>query len=118
MPDKSWKQAERRAAALLGSTRAPLSGGNGKQTRSDLLHPSLFVEVKQRRKHSTYTLYRDTRALALKEKKVAVLVLDEVRAPGQLVVIHSDDLPAVVGELIRSNKDVKKIAKSVLTQLD
>jgi hypothetical protein len=114
---KAWKQAERRIARYLGSTRTPLSGGNGKQTRSDTLHPSIFVEIKQRRRHTTYTLYRNTKNLARKEKKVPLVVLDEVRAPGQLFVIHSDDLPALIAALIQSNKACRKSAQAVLTQL-
>lgn len=114
MSNKSWKQAERRISKYLGTTRTPLSGGNGKQTRSDTLHPAIFVEIKQKKRHTTYTLYRNTKTLARKEKKVPLVVLDEVRAPGQLFVIHSADMPAVIAALIRSNKACRKAAESVI----
>lgn len=118
MANKSWKQAERRIAKYLGTTRTPLSGGNGKQTRSDTLHPLIFVEIKQKRRHTTYTLYRNTKALARKEKKVPLVVLDEVRAPGQLFVVHDSDMPALIAALIKSNPRCRTAAKkALLTQL-
>ncbi len=43
--DKTWKQAERRIAGLLGGARVPLLGREG----CDLDHPVLFVEVKHRK---------------------------------------------------------------------
>jgi len=45
MPDKTWKQAERKIAALLGGIRIPLLGRKG----SDLDTPVFFVEVKHRK---------------------------------------------------------------------
>ena len=111
---RSWKKAERRIASYLGTTRTPLSGGNGKQTRSDTLHPAIFVEIKQKQRHTTYTLYRNTKALARKERKVPLVVLDEIRAPGQLLVIHSADMPALIAALITSNKACRKAAADVL----
>ena len=44
MSDKTWKARERQVAKLLGTERTPLSGGNGKQTRSDSLSAEFFVE--------------------------------------------------------------------------
>jgi hypothetical protein len=48
MSDKSWKQFERRVADYFHGQRNPLSGGNSKQTRADIIHPKLFIECKQR----------------------------------------------------------------------
>lgn len=115
--NKSWKCAERRIAKYLGTGRTALSGGNGKLTRSDTMHPKLFVEIKQKKRHTTYTLYRNTKELAKREKKIPIVVLDEVRAPGQLLVIHTDDMPAVIAALIQSNAACRKSAQAVLTQL-
>ena len=107
MSDKSWKKAERRAAKLFGATgRAPLSGRGGKLTASDTMHERLFLEVKQRRKHGVWTWWQKAKELAAKEKKqgggtkVPVVVLDQVRSPGALIVVHSDDLEAFAREVL------------------
>jgi hypothetical protein len=88
----TWKAVERRIAAFFGSRRTPLSGGNSGHTRSDTLHPSLFVEAKHRAKHTTYTLYRETAELAKAEGKLPVIALHEKGKPGFLVCCHCDDL--------------------------
>ncbi len=40
------KTQERRVARFFGVERTPLSGGASRHTRSDTLHPTLYVEVK------------------------------------------------------------------------
>jgi len=40
------KTQERRVARYFGVERTPLSGGASRHTRSDTLHPDLFLEVK------------------------------------------------------------------------
>ncbi len=50
MPDKTWKAAERKIAALLGGIRIPLLGRKG----SDLDTPVFFVEVKHRQSIAPY----------------------------------------------------------------
>ncbi len=40
------KTQERRVARYFGVERTPLSGGASRHTRSDTLHPDLFIEVK------------------------------------------------------------------------
>ncbi len=50
MPDKTWKAAERKIAALLGGIRIPLLGRKG----SDLDTPVFFVEVKHRKSIAPY----------------------------------------------------------------
>jgi hypothetical protein len=72
-----------------------LSGGNGKQTRSDSLSDYLFVEAKYRVAHSAVTLWRATQALAKKENKIPVVCLAEKGKHGFWVLCHSDDLQAV-----------------------
>ena len=77
---KTWKGVERRIARYLDTVRNPLSGGNGKHTRSDSLHPTLYIEAK----HGKYipktwakkrTLFEDTRRKAVLEGKFPVVVL-------------------------------------------
>ena len=44
MPDKAWKKRERDVANYFNGQRTPLSGGNGKITRADVIHDNLFIE--------------------------------------------------------------------------
>lgn len=91
MSDKAWKQFERRVAAFFKTERNALSGGNSKLTRSDTLHPDLFIECKQRKKFAAVTLWDDTKRLANKENKTPVVCLSEKGRPGFWLLIHSDD---------------------------
>ncbi|MBK1877981.1 hypothetical protein [Pelagicoccus mobilis] len=92
MPDKAWKALERRVATFFNTERNALSGGNSKVTRSDTLHPDLFIECKQRQKHSAVTLWDETKQLADKEEKTAVVCLAEKNRKGFWILVHSDDL--------------------------
>ena len=92
MTDKPWKATERRIAAYLETERNPLSGGNGKQTRSDTLHPALFIEIKHgsgcpKTWSAIVKLFRDTARLAAIERKVPVLVLHRKGSRG----VENDD---------------------------
>lgn len=94
-----WKSIERRVASYFGTARTPLSGGLSKITRSDTLHPDLYIEVKARTKHSAVTLWRDTAAKAEKENKVPVVVLVERGKKGFWILVHSKDIdPKTIGE--------------------
>ena len=104
MADKAWKAAERRVASAFGTTRVPGSGSmfnsdpdpDTTETRSDSRHPKLFMEIKQRARHSVWQLWKATKTLANREKKTPVVVLDQKNSPGFLVVIHSDDLESFI----------------------
>jgi len=73
MPDKAWKRAERNAAHLIGGIRTPLSGGNSKQTRADVIHPVIYLEMKYRKSFAVVEQMRREEEKAKKEGKVAVL---------------------------------------------
>ena len=73
MGDKAWKQRERNVAKFFGGVRTPLSGGNGKITRADVIHESLFIECKLRAKHTAITLWDETKEIADTEKKHQLL---------------------------------------------
>lgn len=90
----TWKQAEGRIAKFFGSERTPLSGGNSKHTRSDSLHPDIFIETKYRAVHAVRTLYDETKKLAKLEGKVPMVCLVDKNRPGWLIVVHSDDWDA------------------------
>ena len=92
MADKAWKQRERKVADSFGGTRTPLSGGNGKVTRADVIHDDLFIECKLRAKHTAVTLWDDTKKLADLENKTPVICLCEKNRKGFWVMVHSDDL--------------------------
>jgi len=92
MSDKAWKQFERRVAAFFKTERNALSGGNSKLTRSDTLHPELFIECKQRKRFAAVRLWDDTKRLADKENKTPVVCLSERNRPGFWILVHSDDL--------------------------
>lgn len=78
MPDKSWKAFERYVAVLLGTKRTPLSGGmSGHGTRSDTLHPEVFLEAKHTKgtKSAFFTLWENTKKLAKREGKIPALAM-------------------------------------------
>jgi hypothetical protein len=124
MPNKVWKQAERRGAASFGTKRNSLSGGASKMTRSDTIHPRLYIEQKYAARNATWTLWDDTAEKAAKEnaapfewelyssrkraggkpqKKRPLILLHRKRSKGFLVVVHIDDLPEVAREWFRAN---------------
>lgn len=91
MADKAWKQFERRVARFFGSTRNALSGGNSKVTRSDTLHPSLFIECKQRKRIGAIRTWDIAKEFADREDKTPVVCLSEKNRPGFWILVHSDD---------------------------
>ena len=108
MPDKAWKKRERDVAQYFNGTRTPLSGGNGKVTRADVIHDDLFIECKLRAKHSAVKLWDDTKILADKEKKTPVIALCEKNRPGFWIMVHSDDFEIVSKELGDKNNNSKE----------
>ena len=73
MPDKPWKRAERKGATAIGSNRTPLSGSSSRHTRSDTLHPTIYLEMKYRKSFAVVSQIRREEEKAKKEGKVAVL---------------------------------------------
>lgn len=93
MADKTWKQFERRVATFFRTERNALSGGNSKLTRSDSLHPKLFIEAKQRKRFAAVRLWDVTKQLADRERKTPIVCLSEKGRPGFWIMVHSYDLP-------------------------
>ena len=78
MPQSNtWKAFERWVAKLFESERNPLSGGNGKHSRSDSLHPDLFISCKHTRSghNPLFKLVTEETEKAVVEKKVPVIVI-------------------------------------------
>ena len=92
MADKAWKKRVREVAGDFNGQRTPLSGGNGKITRADVIHDSLFIECKLRAKHTVVTLWDQTAKLAKLEGKTPVIALCEKNRPGFWIMVHSSDL--------------------------
>ena len=89
---RTWKQRESNVANFFHGIRTPLSGGNSKITRSDVIHDELFIECKLKKKHAVISLWDETKKLAEKEGKTPVVALCEKERPGFWVMVHSSDL--------------------------
>lgn len=93
--DAPWKKFERFVADIFSSTRNALSGGNSKITRSDSLHPALFISCKYTRHNNKQLrdLVAEEREKAAVENKIAVCVVGEFddRA-NAIVILHLKDL--------------------------
>tara|TARA_Y100000310_G_C20698991_1_gene827912 strand:- start:3584 stop:3934 length:351 start_codon:yes stop_codon:yes gene_type:complete len=106
---KHWKNVEARVARCFGTERTPLSGGNSKHTRSDSLHPRLFIETKHRKNSAAVNLYKETVKLAKKENKIPLLALHEKGSCNYCIVCDIKDLIAIAREVIsRGDMDVAK----------
>ena len=92
MADKAWKRREREVASFFNGQRTPLSGGNSKVTRADVIHKNLFIECKLRAKHAVISLWDETAKIAKTEEKIPVVVLCEKNRPGFWIMVHSNDL--------------------------
>lgn len=90
MPDKLWKVFERRIATSLGVHRTPLSGSGSRITRSDTLHPHLYVECKKHRRLAICTWFKNTAHKAREEGKTPVMALHQFRGAHTLAVIEWD----------------------------
>jgi hypothetical protein len=100
--DKAWKAFERVAAKFFGNTRAPLSGGNGKQTRSDSLHPDLFISCKYTARSALHSLFQEELIKANVEGKIPIICTKKKGSDGFLITIHSKDFQSVC-DLTRTN---------------
>lgn len=108
MADKPWKQFERWIASLFTTTRNSLSGGNSKMTRSDSLHPDLFISCKYTRSNHKQLreLLAEERQKARAEDKTAVLAIGEFNdRANTFLVIHVQDFEQLTG-LIKDGRVV------------
>lgn len=106
MPDKPWKAFERNIAARFSTTRTPLSGGTSQHTRSDTLHPTLFIEAKHRRAWAPLLrAFAEQVPKAHQEGKVSVLILGVPRLATEqaLVICRLGDLPYLADQMRRAS---------------
>jgi hypothetical protein len=98
---KSWKECERRVAALIGGRRVPLSG-RGRGDSPDVAHDRLSVEVKSREKLPAWIHngMRQAEASA-NDNQLPVVVLHEDRAPYSeaLVLLRLKDFVATTDRM-------------------
>lgn len=109
MADKVWKAFERAVAKFFETTRNPLSGGNGKQTRSDSLHPDIYVECKYSAKSALYSLFQETYPKAQKENKIPVICTKKKGMDGFLITVHSRDFESLQRCTLDNTTDSKSI---------
>jgi hypothetical protein len=73
----AWKKFELWIAKVFCTERNPLSGGNGKHSRSDSLHKKLFISCKHTRAgHAPlFRLVEEETEKAIVEDKIPVIVV-------------------------------------------
>ena len=107
-PTQTWKQKERELAALFGTVRRALSGGNSSQgnRRDDAHHPHIFLECKYAARHAVWKLWRFAKSCCQKElrhpKRRPVLGLYARGESGALLVVHENDLIVVTLNRLRT----------------
>lgn len=105
MADKPWKEAERRVAFFLTGNRGnrnPLSGSTSKHTAGDVLHPSLYVEVRYRASLAVVTWWHEIVSFARKEHKTPVLVLQKKYDGTRLYCVAEEYLEEFAVKLLSS----------------
>lgn len=95
----SWQKTEKDVAKDFGTERTPFSGSTSGLTRSDSLHPSIFMECKTKAKHSVKTLYDETKKLAFAEGKVPLIILREDGSDEMLWVFERQYIFEIIKEL-------------------
>ena len=110
-----WKSFERYIARIFNTTRNALSGGNSKMTRSDSIHPDLFISCKYTKANNRTLrkLVDEEREKATAERKIAVVISGEASdRSNSLVTIHLKDLE-IFCRLVQERK-VEVCMESVL----
>ena len=120
VPPTTWKQIEANVAARFGTRRRRASGADPYNGADDIVHPSVFVEVRYR---SVYPVLRwwdeDVMIPATKEKKFPVLVIVEKRRPQIFAVVPLEPayLERLAGEL-RKAQSTPSVNQPVLKEQD
>jgi len=104
MPSKTWKNRERDSCRFFGTERNPLSGGNGKHSRSDSLHEFLFIEHKHRKNQAVINLFLETEKLAKLEDKLPVVTLSQHGVRGFFVMCRAEDLQELANYRARAKR--------------
>lgn len=94
MTDARFKRAERRVAEMLGTRRTPLSGGNSAHTRSDTLHPDLYVEVKLAKRPPLWDRMHELRKRARRVGRSPLTLVTHPDNGPRLVLMDLEDMVA------------------------
>lgn len=100
MPDKTWKQAERRIAGLLGGRRVPVTG-RARGDAPDIAHPWLSIEVKHRAHLPSWLMDAMQQAAAAANlDQLPIVVLHQAGMPyrGSVMMIRLEDFIAYFGD--------------------
>jgi len=92
-----WKRHERSHARFFHTERTPLSGGSSRHTRSDSLHPILYIETKMIPKDSW--LEKEWRSVVLKaekEDKIPLMCLRVHGMHGFLIMNNSKQIDKII----------------------
>lgn len=80
--------------------------GREDQTKSDSIHPTIFLECKLRPSHGPITVWRDAAEKAKQEKKTPLVCLMEKNRRGRWWLLHSSDVRTLVIEwLVAKSED-------------
>lgn len=101
MSDKAWKALERRVAKSLGGVRNRMSGAVDQLTAGDVVHDTLFIEIKHRASLAAVTWMKDAVKRARKEDKPALLVLHLKGDKSVYYMFRDKDAEAISYELLR-----------------
>ena len=88
----NWKNLELDAAKVFNGKRAPV---HNNVTRADVLHDTLYIECKKRKRFWIWELFEDTKAKALKEKKIPVVVIKQKSRKGFLIILRPENIKEV-----------------------
>lgn len=98
----TWKSIERKIAHAFGTRRNPLSGSNGRHSKSDTLHPELYIEIKHGKPRSFrfYSIWERTKEFAKEEDKIPILIFHPIgtRITDSMVVLRLGDLLQLIQE--------------------
>jgi hypothetical protein len=104
---KSWKKLEQKVARMRETERTPLSGGNSRQTRSDTLDDTFFIECKLRKEPAIWNLYGQVEELAKKENKIPLLVIKKKGKHGELFIVNDRYLKEFIENWEANNEENK-----------
>jgi hypothetical protein len=101
MPDRLWKQTERKVATMLGGKRVGPAGRKG----ADLAHEHLSVEVKERRRLPAWLLHAMAQAVGSADGRLPMVVLHRAgdRYEDAMVIVRMKDWREWYGEVTCDN---------------
>ncbi len=101
MGDKAWKALERRVARFLGGERNRMSGAVDQLTAGDVVHDTLYVEVKQRATLALDTWMTEAADHAVDEEKTPIMVLHRKGSKTVVYAFREKDAEFVCQEVLR-----------------